>query len=246
MTEPVEKHSLAESVLLHLLPGALVAAATFGLAWLFRGRGVPALFFLQLAVPLAMLPSMYALMRREARKRGIASVRGLVVSEARRPALEHLVAIPLIVVFAALVLTLFGKFVHPAVKEALFPWLPAYLDVGDVYLNAAAYSPAWRKIVWFSGLVLTGVVGPVAEELYFRGFLLPRIRGRLVGPLLLGALLFSAYHFFSPWMLPGRVIALLPLIYLVLARKNLRAAIWAHCLLNLLGDSVSTIPLVFG
>ena len=49
--------------------------------------------------------------------------------------------------------------------------------------------------------VLNGVIGPVVEELYFRGFLLPRMERLGRWAPLVNATLFSIYHFWSPWQI---------------------------------------------
>ena len=73
------------------------------------------------------------------------------------------------------------------------------------------------------------MVGPIVEELYFRGYLLPRMKGKF-GPLV-HSFLFAAYHIFTPWMIITRTIGLLPLIYVV-KRKNIYVGIIVHILLN--------------
>lgn len=53
-------------------------------------------------------------------------------------------------------------------------------------------------------LLGTVIVAPVVEELYFRGFLLPRMPQRL-GPWRVPAhaALFAGYHVWSPWLIPS-------------------------------------------
>ena len=90
--------------------------------------------------------------------------------------------------------------------------------------------------------MLTGVFVPVTEELYFRGYLLPRMPTRF-GRLKPAAhsLLFAVYHFDTPWMIPVRTLGILPLIYATIRTRSVRPAIVAHCLVNLasLSDAVS-------
>lgn len=62
------------------------------------------------------------------------------------------------------------------------------------------------------GFFFSGLIGPVVEELYFRGFLLPRISRLGRWAPLLNTVLFSLYHFFTPWQNPGRILALTPCI----------------------------------
>ena len=71
------------------------------------------------------------------------------------------------------------------------------------------------------------------EEMYFRGYLLPRMNyaGRWV--LLLHSFLFGLYHIWTPWMFLTRTMGMLPLAYAVRWR-NLNLAIIVHVFINLL------------
>ena len=77
------------------------------------------------------------------------------------------------------------------------------------------------------------IVAPSVEEIYFRGFLLPRMPENLGwGKPILHSFLFALYHVWSPWMFPARTLALLPLIYIVRWKKNLYIGMVAHWLIN--------------
>jgi membrane protease YdiL (CAAX protease family) len=60
------------------------------------------------------------------------------------------------------------------------------------------------------GDVVNAVAGPVVEEVYFRGYLLPRISRFGAWAPLINTVLFSVYHFFTPWQNVGRILGLLP------------------------------------
>jgi hypothetical protein len=62
---------------------------------------------------------------------------------------------------------------------------------------------------------------------------------------LMGGILMSLYHFWSPWLFFVRVIAITPMVYAVWWKRNLFIGIIAHCLLNLIGDVLMSIPMVF-
>jgi hypothetical protein len=75
----------------------------------------------------------------------------------------------------------------------------------------------------------------VVEELYFRGYLLPRL-SRLKGwAPLVNILLFSLYHFFTPWQNLTRIIALVPMVNSVWWKKNIYLRMVVHCAGNLAG-----------
>lgn len=97
-------------------------------------------------------------------------------------------------------------------------------------------------IVLIANIVLSGILVPITEELYFRGYLLPRmpIRFGRLKPVA-HSFLFSVYHFDTPWMIPVRTLGILPLIYTTIHTRNVRPAIVAHCLVNLanFSDAIS-------
>jgi membrane protease YdiL (CAAX protease family) len=84
-------------------------------------------------------------------------------------------------------------------------------------------------------LVLNGVVGPIVEELYFRGHLLPRMQylGRWAWLVNVG--LFSLYHFWSPWQLLSRIVGFGPTVYAVQRTRNIHLGMAVHCTLNIIG-----------
>jgi hypothetical protein len=52
---------------------------------------------------------------------------------------------------------------------------------------------------------------------------------------LVNTILFSIYHFFTPWENITRILAVTPLSYVVWLNKNIRIGIVIHCLLNTFG-----------
>ena len=83
-------------------------------------------------------------------------------------------------------------------------------------------------------LVLTGVALPWVEELYFRGYLLPRISRYGAWAPLVGGLLFALYH---GWQLYSFVTVLLlgmALGYVVWWKRDIRIPIALHVFANAL------------
>jgi membrane protease YdiL (CAAX protease family) len=108
--------------------------------------------------------------------------------------------------------------------EKLFFWMPT-LDSG---LDGSYSKNA--LIVTYSIFIIFGViVGPSVEELYFRGYLLPRIPVKQSE--LFHSILFAAYHIWTPWMFVTRILGMLPLIFAV-KKKNIYIGIIGHILLN--------------
>lgn len=93
-------------------------------------------------------------------------------------------------------------------------------------------------------LLLNGFVVPIVEELFFRGFLLPRMQrfGKLAP--LWNTVLFSIYHFWTPWENLPRIASVTPFVYAVQKTKNIYLGMFVHCALNIVG-SISLLILVF-
>ena len=93
---------------------------------------------------------------------------------------------------------------EPAVIASGFGWLPdwfvRWIDIDRI----AAYSRDAWLVTLAAFLVLNGFVGPIVEELYFRGYLLPRMDRMGRWAPLDNVSLFSLYHFWSPWQIVGR------------------------------------------
>ena len=147
-------------------------------------------------------------------------------------------------VWAVLIFVL-GRPLNTFFQTHLFSWIGNEFNISDYLIHPQNYSKSIRITTWVVGLFSTSLIVPIFEEIYFRGYLLPRIdRYKIVAPIL-GTILFCLYHFFTPWMFVVRVIAIMPMILLVWKYKNIHIGIVFHVLLNLLGDTLITIPIIF-
>ena len=103
---------------------------------------------------------------------------------------------------------------------------------GRHHERLTAYSPQVLRTTFLLGFLIGGFVGPIVEELYFRGYLLPRMAqfGRWTP--LVHAVLFSLYHFWTPWQNVSRIALMVPLTYLVWWKRNIYIGMIAHIALN--------------
>ena len=92
---------------------------------------------------------------------------------------------------------------------------------------------------------LNGVLDPVTEELYFRGYLLPRMSQLGRWAPLLNVVLFSLYHFWSPWQFFSRIAGVTPVAYAVWWKENVYLGVVVHVLLNTIGV-ITVMALVVG
>ncbi|MDH3578577.1 MAG: CPBP family intramembrane metalloprotease [Gammaproteobacteria bacterium] len=116
-------------------------------------------------------------------------------------------------------------------RTSVFAWLPEwYFNPGFGSTDAALIAK-----IFLAGIFVDGLVGPIIEELFFRGYLLARME-HLKGwaPVLNGAL-FGIYHFWQPHNLLAIIGVGIVLSYVVWKTKNVYLGIIIHCTINLLG-----------
>lgn len=77
------------------------------------------------------------------------------------------------------------------------------------------------------------LIGPITEELFFRGYLTSHYKKqRWITPILIAAL-FSLYHFWLPFNNVFRILAFTPVAYVAYKKRNLYISVYFHCLCNL-------------
>jgi len=221
-------HAITRSIVLHLLPGLLIGAGYYLLVPVVRNFGFPSLTALNLAALLFLIPLELGILFFEKQTQDAENFEDIIRYRQPLSWQQFLLWVPVIFLASALILTL----LTPISKylQTFFAWIPdTYrLDMG----LGGGYSKTVLIITYLLSFLTTTLAAPIVEELYFRGYLLPRMPD-LGGwtPLVHGAL-FALYHTWSPWLAFSRTLALLPLIYIVRWKRNLYLGMAAHCLLN--------------
>jgi len=228
-----EQHSLPLSIGLHLIPGILILIVYLLIgAPLVRALGYPPYLAWVIAMCIALVPAELGLLLYLGWKQNSRfSLRGVVhylEKPMRRGTLIGFVIALIIGLFiAAVILTPVDSFLY----NHLFSWIPFERTGGaSGYLSGYGRSTVITTLA--VSLIFTGVVLPAIEELYFRGYLLPRLShiGRRAP--ILNVILFSLYHFWTPWQFISRIGFFLPTVWVTWRRKDLRVSLWVHCLSN--------------
>lgn len=81
--------------------------------------------------------------------------------------------------------------------------------------------------------VFNVLVGPITEELFFRGYLTSHYKKQNSFTPILIAVLFSLYHFWLPFNNVFRILAFAPVAYVAYKKKNIYISICFHCICNL-------------
>lgn len=74
-------------------------------------------------------------------------------------------------------------------------FLPAWISQEALIDALISRSPTQRSITLLLAISLSGFVAPIVEELYFRGFLLPRMEHWGWAAPVVNSFLFAVYHF---------------------------------------------------
>jgi uncharacterized protein len=220
---------------LHLIPGALITAFFFLTAPTVMRAGYPPLLAILLAILFILIPFELGYLLYQGKKQnGRISLQGIVLFRDRLPVWQLALLVVGLLIWGALMFSLLPT-VDAFFIRTLFTWFPSWSLPANTLGDVSQYSKSALTITLLAGLALNGIAGPVVEELYFRGYLLPRIPSARWWAPLINVLLFSLYHFFSPWQNITRILALIPLIYAVAWKRNITISLLTHCLLNTLG-----------
>lgn len=233
---PVNQHGIAKSLALHLVPGLLAGGCYYALAPVVGRWGYPSIMALMLAVGVALLPFELGWLIAAGRREGHPSLLQVVSYRTSLSIWRYLLWVPVLFVLLGVVFALM-KPVDGFLREHLFSRLPVLeAGLGEGYTRNAL-------IVTYVMVAAFGVIlGPVVEELYFRGYLLPRMgyAGRWAP--LLHSFLFALYHIWTPWMVVTRTVGMLPLVYAA-QRRSLYLSIAVHVLVNAI-DLIAGISFV--
>jgi membrane protease YdiL (CAAX protease family) len=158
------------------------------------------------------------------------SLEGVVLYRARLPA-ARLVLIVVALLAWAIVALAAASDVDAWLLEHVFHSYPAQPDN-----DTGAYPRGITLATRVASLVVVGLLVPVAEELYFRGYLLPRVAWMGLWAVPWTAVLFTLQHYHSPWQSATRLLVLLPMIYAVQRTRSVAVGIGVHATGNTVGE----------
>jgi membrane protease YdiL (CAAX protease family) len=241
----VEQHSLARSIALHLLPGALILLFYIVTAPFTATLGFPSgtAFFVSIGV--VLIPFELGILLSEGRrKNGRFSLKGIVLFREPMPWWQYVaLGVPLFT-WLGVVFVIFAPPLDSIFINRFFAWLPDWFFLFGRSEQSTGFSKSALAITAILNLLLNGIAGPVVEEMYFRGFLLPRLNSLKGWAPLVNVLLFSLYHFFSPWQNLARIIGFVPMVYVAWWKRNIYLGMIVHCLGNTVG-ALEMLALVF-
>jgi membrane protease YdiL (CAAX protease family) len=232
-TSDVPQHSLLQSLGLHVLPGALTTVAFLVLKPLLDPIGYPPLLAFLLAVLLVDLPVLLGVMLYEGkRQNGRLSLEGVVLFREK----VSWKTFALVFVGALVVVYVLMMPVTPLsnlLSESVFSWLPHWMFLEE-QTQYQAFPKTALLVTFVLQLVLTGVALPWVEELYFRGYLLPRFSRYGRWAPLLGGLFFGLYHIWQLFSFPTMFLLGAALGVVVWWKRDVRIGVGLHVFANTL------------
>ncbi len=227
--------------MLHLLPGALIVVFYVLAAPIVRDLGFPALMAIYLAITFVLIPFELGYLIYQAKGSGT-TLPSVVLYREPVPKGQFVALVLVTFVWSAICSVLLYPPLDEFFIQNVFSWVPEWFLLSEDF---ARYSTAALLVTWVLGFVVNAIVGPTVEELYFRGYLLPRISRLGAWAPLVNTVLFSVYHFFTPWANVGRIVALLPMVYAVWWKRNLYVGVVVHVLGNI-STMLVLLPVLLG
>ena len=227
------QHALGTSFLLHVLPGLLTAMVFVLLKPLIDATGYPPLLAFLLAVLLIDIPFMLGVIFSEGKKtNGKFSLKGIILYR-EHVSWKTFLGVFVIAFVVLYLLIVLSTPVNTLIAEKLFSWAPHWLFLDDAALYAG-YEKRALVLVFTLHLLITGILLPWIEELYFRGYLMPRISRYAQWTPLMGGVFFGLYHVWQLFSFVGVFLLGTGLGYIVWWKKDIRVSISLHVFANAL------------
>ena len=225
----VKSISAGEAALLQLAPGLASVPVFALLAWMFSKLGVPNIFALTLAVLLIEVPMCWAIMVHRVRKEtGRFQLKDAFPWTQSIPWWQYLViGVPLIF-FSMFMIVGIGPRVDAVLLDGAFSWVPDWFAMRPDPGMFTTMSRALLMTLWVLMLFGLVIAGGVTQELYSRGFLLPRTEHLGWWAPALNALLFAMLHTVAPWSWLVFFLMTLPWAYLVWWRRSVKIGLFIH------------------
>ena len=230
-TQRNDQHSLAKSFLLHTAPGGLVTVVFFLFKPLLDSSGYPPLLAFLLTILLIDIPFMLGVMLKEGRKlNGHYSLEGVVLYR-KKISWKNFTMVFIGAFLGVYILIMLVTPISNFLTENIFSGLPDWIFLEE-QTQYEAYSKNILVLIFTIQLVLTGIILPWVEELYFRGYLMPRISRYEKWTPLLGGLFFGLYHIWQLYSFPTVFLLGAALGYVVWWKKDIRLSIGLHVFAN--------------
>jgi len=227
--------ALLEILGFHLLPGVVFSGLLIVVSRVFVEHGLTGYLAELLLIPACLVPMLAGIMLASAKRAGMGfSLRRVIAYRAPSPVWDS-IGWPVLLVMCWGLASVVVVPLSVRLEAWYLTWFPAQLGSQALVDGVVAAPVGQRHVTFVLAILLSGVLAPLIEEAYFRGFLLPRMEHLGWRAPVLSAFLFGLYHFFTPWSLPVIFVAFLPVAFVVQTTRNYRVGVIVHAVFNLLG-----------
>jgi membrane protease YdiL (CAAX protease family) len=226
-----ERLPIWKSVVLHLFPGLLALVVFTLIARPVESMGYPSIMPWLISVSFTVIPFELGYLYYEGRRRnGHPTLDGVILY--RQPLKAGQVILWTVLTFiAVLILFILSGSVTNYLETVVFAWVPDWFMM-DTGLEGGGFSKSALLVLNIASIFVFMIGIPIVEEMYFRGYLLPRLAHLGLWAVVINAFLFALYHFTTPWGLVFRFLNALALAYSAYRKQNLLPAILVHVIAN--------------
>lgn len=240
MNKEKEIRSIGKLITLHLLPGIVFSIVYTILSMNGILAGFPKLITAGLTGVVSILPiELGYLFYRAKKEDGSYNIFRILGLKSRMKAGQYTVYTLLLFLITGLFMMILRP-VSDFILNNVFCWIPSWYNFSQ---DMSVFSKSAIIITILVSFFFFTLIMPIVEELYFRGYLMARMKWMGKYSVLFNVVLFAVYHFWSPWLIIARIVGMIPLYYCVYKRNSLKLAIVVHCLVNFM-DVVSIAVLL--
>jgi membrane protease YdiL (CAAX protease family) len=209
----------------HLAPGVALTAFAALTGPLLHAAGLPPIWGLLTGVLAVQVPLLFLLTRRL--RAGNEDRRRSADADPRpRRSLVPVTGLALGTLLLAVLLPGAVVWLEPVLLQSAFGWLPDWWSSSIALGELSSGERVVTIALWVVGNV---ILGPISEELYFRGPLLDRISAPPLAAAVVNAGLFAVYHLWQPYAIATIFLSFLPL---AIARSRFRVGIATCCVVH--------------
>jgi membrane protease YdiL (CAAX protease family) len=229
--------SILKIIWLTFFPAIIILIWALILSNPYIGPNLPIFLSLMLAIVFGLMPVELGVIKYYSHKEN-KKFMDIICFKENTPKKRLLLFIIIPFLIAGIIAAILPVYEHKIWK--IFDFVPDWFRLDKVNFKEMKY----LKFSMVLAYIFNGFLAPIVEELYFRGFLLPRMQklGKLAP--LINVILFSLYHLFTPWENITRILSMTPIVYSVWINKNIKIGIIIHCSLNIIGLIATTMMIL--
>jgi len=166
----VDDHSVLRSIVLSLLPGVLILLFLMLFAPPANHLGISSTLVIFTAIAVVLVPFELGYLLILGRKlNGRFSLKGIILFQEKIPIWQFFVFIPLLLLWTIFSFAVVSPKIDPFFVNNFSTWLPHWFFANGLTQNGSQNPKAVLVLTIILGFVFNGLIGPIVEELYFRG-----------------------------------------------------------------------------